>query len=75
MSVSLDEICAVIATLLGLRSVGENDRIVEDLGAESADLVNIVTALEARYGVFIDDSELEDLRTAADVYRRIQRAI
>lgn len=36
----------LLAAQLGVSRVGESDRIVEDLWAESMDIVNIVAAVE-----------------------------
>ena len=41
----------------------------DDLGADSLDLVELVEALEAEFGVRIDDAELSDISTVAEAYR------
>ncbi len=42
-------------------------RIVEDLGASSLDMVEMIMALEDAFGLEIADSDAESLRTVADV--------
>lgn len=42
-------------------------RIVEDLGASSLDMVEMITALEDVFGLAITDSDAASLRTVADV--------
>jgi acyl carrier protein len=66
VDVTIDEICKLVAIQLGRRRVAADERLVEDLGAESLDLVNLAARLEERYGVTVDETELPDLRTPAD---------
>ncbi len=42
-------------------------RIVDDLGASSLDMVEMIMALEDVFGLEISDSDAENLRTVADV--------
>ena len=41
--------------------------IIEDLGADSLDVVELVMALEEKFDVEIPDSDAEKLKTIADV--------
>jgi len=52
---------------LGKAKVLGTDRLVEDLGAQSADVANIASALEDRYGVHVSETQLAQLRTVQDV--------
>lgn len=72
MTVTLDEIRQLIGFQLGHPSVGENDRIVEDLGAESFDVLNIITALEERYRIAFGDDEVPGITTVTDLFRIVQ---
>jgi acyl carrier protein len=65
----MDEICETVAVQLGCRRVSPEDRLVEELGAESADVLNIAAALEDRYGILIDEEELPDLSRVEDLHR------
>ena len=42
-------------------------RIVEDLGADSLDTIELVMAFEEEYGIEIPDEKAERLRTVGDV--------
>jgi len=40
---------------------------IEDLGADSIDLIEMITAMEESFEIKITDSELENIRTIQDV--------
>ena len=48
-------------------------KIVEDLGADSLDVVELLSQLEDEYGVTIPDDEVESLVTVADVAAQIEK--
>ena len=73
MTPTIEEIQKLVALQLGKRRVAAGDRLVEDLGAESIDLVSLVATLEDRYGVTVADEELAALRTVADVHALARR--
>lgn len=75
LDVTIEEICKLVAVQLGRRRVAAEERLVEDLGAESLDLVNLIARLEERYDLTIDETELPDLRTASDLHRRVRTGI
>lgn len=56
-----------MALTLGATRVRESDRLLEDLGLESADMLNLLNAVEDRFGVSIDEIEAFELRTVADL--------
>lgn len=68
----LDEILELVALQLGAEKVEPGDHLLEDLGAESADVLNLVVALEDRYDIRIEESEIPELVTAADVHRLVR---
>jgi acyl carrier protein len=70
---TIDEVKMVVALQLGLKDVRPADRIVEDLGAESADVVNIVAALEDKYRITVDEPELQYVGTVSDLHELVQR--
>jgi acyl carrier protein len=69
--VALDEIRTLVRLQLGAREARAEDRIVEDLGAESLDIVGILAAVEDRFGVSLDETAIPDIRTVADLHRRV----
>ncbi len=70
--VELDDICSLVRLQLGLARVGADDHLMSDLGAESADLVNLIAAVEDKYGLEIGEEELADIRTVRDLYERVR---
>jgi acyl carrier protein len=73
--VSLEEIEQLVGLILGYKNVGESDKIVEDLRAESADLLNILATIEEKYMVTITDSAAAKIFTPADLYYLVNRQL
>ena len=47
-----------------------DSKIIEDLGADSLDVVELVMALEEKFGIEIPDSESEKLVSRSRLYRK-----
>jgi acyl carrier protein len=71
----IDDILHLVEAILGARSATPADRLLEDLDAESMDVVNIVAALEERYRVTLDEADLAEVRTIADLQAAVQAAL
>ena len=52
--------------------ISPHSRFIEDLGADSLDVVELVMAFEEEYGLEISDEEAEELQTVGDVVNYIQ---
>ena len=59
----------LIASQLGVdpSEVVPDAQILDDLGADSLDVVELVMALEERFGLEIPDADVASLRTIGDV--------
>lgn len=71
----LEKIQSLLAEALNLpaEKVTPDSKIVEDLGADSLDVVELLSQLEDEYGVVIPDEEVEGLVTVADVAAEIEK--
>ena len=48
-------------------------KIVDDLGADSLDCIEICMDLEDKFGIQITDAELEEVHTVQDLYDLVDR--
>jgi acyl carrier protein len=63
-----DKVKEVIVDQLNVEEddVTEDAAFVDDLGADSLDIVELVMALEEQFGVSIPDDQAEKIRTVGD---------
>jgi acyl carrier protein len=73
MTVTLTDLKTLVGLQLGQSTIDETARIVEELGAESADILNIILAVEDKYDIHIADSDMSDVRTTSDLYSLVRR--
>lgn len=73
----LEKIQAMLADALNLplEKVSANAKIVDDLGADSLDVVELLSQLEDEFGVTIPDDEVENLVTVADVAAALEKLV
>jgi acyl carrier protein len=69
--IRLDDILNLVGLQLGKRSVTANNRLLEDLNAESVDLINLIVAVEAKYNVAIKESEIARVFTPQDLFELV----
>ena len=71
----LEKIKEMLAEALNLpaEKVTAESKIVEDLGADSLDVVELLSRLEDEYGITIPDEDVEDLLTVGDVVNEIEK--
>lgn len=53
-------------------SITMETSFVDDLEADSLDIVELIMAIESEYGITISDEEVETMRTVGDVVNYIQ---
>jgi acyl carrier protein len=73
MKPSMEDLGLLVGLLLGKARVRAEDRLVEDLGAESADLVNLAATMEEKYHVELAEAEVARIHTVADLHALIAR--
>jgi acyl carrier protein len=69
-----EKVSAIVADKLGVdRSEVSPDAVfIDDLGADSLDLVELIMAMEEEFGFEIADEDAEKLRTVGDVINFIK---
>ena len=71
----LEKVKAVIVDQLNVEEddVVEDASFVDDLGADSLDIVELVMALEEEFGISIPDEEAENIKTVGDAANYISK--
>ena len=52
--------------------VTEESEVIDDLGADSLDIVDLVMTLEEEFDTEIPDEDIENLRTVGDIVKYIE---
>ncbi len=73
----MERIKEIIADKLGvdIDEVTDDADLIDDLDADSLDLVDLAMAIEDEFGVTIADEELEKIRTVRDIFRELYEKI
>ena len=72
-NVSIDEINRLVSLQLGVCDVTGEALLVEELGAESADVVNIIAVLEDKYQIAVKETDIAKIRTSADLFELVKK--
>ena len=69
-----DRVQSIVADQLGveLAEVTKDASILDDLGADSLDLVELVMTLEEAFDIEVPDEAIEEMRTIGDVQRFVE---
>jgi len=69
-----EKVKGILAELLSIdeNTITMDSLIIDNLGADSLDLVDAVVTLNDEFGVEIPDEEIENLRSVGDVVRYIE---
>lgn len=64
-----DKVCQMIAAQLPVKAEGitRESRLVEDLGADSANIMILIMDLESEFNVVVDDDVLGSIKTVGDI--------
>ena len=70
----IDDVKAVVVEQLSVNGdeVKEESKFVEDLGADSLDVVELVMALEEKFDIEIPDADAEKIATVGDALKYIE---
>ncbi len=71
---TLDKIKSLLSSQLGIKEdrIQLKSRILEDLGADSLDLVELLMTLEDEFNVTVSDEEAVKLKTVEDIVKIIE---
>ena len=72
---STDRIKKIIIDRLGVdeSKITENSSFIDDLGADSLDIVDLVMAFEEEFSVEIPDEDMEKMKTVGDVIKYLNK--
>ncbi len=75
MSETADQVKKIVTEHLGVEAdkVTEDAAFIDDLGADSLDIVELVMAFEEEFGVEIPDDAAEDITTVKDAITYIDK--
>ena len=70
----IDDVKEVVVEQLSVNAdeVKEDSKFVEDLGADSLDVVELVMALEEKFDIEIPDSDAESIATVGDAVKYVE---
>ncbi len=71
----LDKIKNLIAEQLYIDAseINEESKFVDDLGADSLDIVQMLIAMEKEFGVSFEDEEIAEIKTVRDAVSLIEK--
>ena len=75
MNVSIEEIISIVSLQLGIKDALVEHRLVEDLGAESADIANMIATFEEKYQIFINEEMIAKIRSVKDLHSTINQRL
>ena len=57
------------------QQVNEDSEVIDDLGADSLDIVDLVMTLEEEFDTEIPDEDIENLKTVGDIVKYIEERV
>ena len=74
MKLELEKIKAIIAEALNIDadSITEDTTFVDDLGADSLDIFQIIMGIEEEYDIELDNESVEQIQTVGDAVEAIR---
>ncbi len=72
---SMDRIKKIIVDQLGVdeSKITENSSFIDDLGADSLDIVELIMAFEEEFDIEIPDEDAEKMKTVGDAVRYLNK--
>ena len=72
-----ENVKSILAEQLGLKAdkIKPESKIVEDLGADSLDVVELLMTMEDDFGVTVTDEEAVNLKTVSDIVKMLESKV
>ena len=72
-----EKLTQIIGEVLNIEpeTITEESKFIDDLGADSLDIFEIITAIEDSFDITIDDSQAESIVTVGDAADAIRNAV
>ena len=66
---TLDKVKQMLANQLNIpvEKIKEDSRLIEDLGADSLDMIEMLMSLEEEFGITVPDDKVEGLKTVENI--------
>ena len=70
-----DKIVALIAAQLPVKKeqIKRESRLIEDLGADSANIMILIMDIESEFDIVVDDDMLGDIKTVGDIVDYLEK--
>ena len=72
-----DKLCDFLSNQLGIdrSEIRPESNVIEDLGADSLDLVEMLTEMESEYDIIITDEHARELTTVGEIAEFLEELI
>ncbi len=72
-----EKVIDIISNQLGIEkeAITPDAKVIDDLGADSLDVVELVMALEEEFDVEIPDEEAEKIRSVGDIFNYMETVL
>ncbi len=72
---SIDRVKKIIVDQLGIdeSKITENSSFIDDLGADSLDIVELIMAFEEEFDIEIPDEDAEKMKTVGDAVKYLNK--
>lgn len=72
-----EKLCDFLSSQLGIdpAEIHPESNVIEDLGADSLDLVEMLTEMESEYNIIITDERVRELTTVGEIAKFLEELI
>ena len=69
-----EQIISILADKLGYNKseINEKQDFINDLGTDSLDIVEIIIEVEKKFGLKIEDEEVDEIKTVGDLIQKVE---